>query len=172
MESTPLSRSRDSNSEPLPYHGSALPLELDRQLDPYRPVVTMASRFNRGSSRQAMACRYQGNRIRTYDLSRPRGARYQTALYPAGGGVAPPSYSLIRGAVRVMRLRGIEPRTYRLKGGNSLAPRREPLTTELQARKCGTVYEAAVPLLSGRRDSNPRPLGSKPSALPDCATPC
>jgi hypothetical protein len=38
----PQSRRRDSNSEPLPYHGSALPLELRRQLDPYRPVVTMA----------------------------------------------------------------------------------------------------------------------------------
>ena len=24
---------------------------------------------------------------------------------------------------------------------------------------------------SGRRDSNPRPLGPEPSALPDCATP-
>jgi hypothetical protein len=37
----------------------------------------------------------------------------------------------------VVRLGGIEPPTCGLKGRCSLAPRRLPLTTELQAHECG-----------------------------------
>src|SRR4051812_15275077 len=42
---------------------------------------------------------------------------------------------------------------------------RHDATVTLPARPCNR------PLQSGRLDSNQRPLGPQPSALPDCATP-